>query len=120
MACDQSIIDRQGLLTQIHLLLVLILFYLQVSTPHKYDKCSPAECLRTTTFHRHSSPETLVQIRVIMRYLDHLLVTRPENSRQTIQRIELGAIAGARESPQKQTRHKHTKKGYTLQQLHTK
>ena len=98
---------------QIHLLLVLILFYLQVSTPHKYDECSPAECLRTTTFHRHSSPETLVQIRVIMRYLDHLLVTRPENSRQTIQRIELGAIAGARESPQKQTRNKH-KKGYTL------
>ena len=91
---------------QIHLLLVLISFYLQVSTPHKYDECSPAECLRTTTFHRHSSLETLVQIRVIVlrvivHYLDHLRVSRPENSRQTIQRTELGATAGARESLQK-------------------
>ena len=48
-APDQSIIDRQGLLMKILLLLVLMLFYLQVSTPHKYDECSPAECLRTTT-----------------------------------------------------------------------
>ena len=70
---------------------------------------SPAECFRTTTFQRHSSPETLVQIRVVMRYLDHLLVTRPDNSRQTIQRTDLGTIAGARESLQKQTRNKHTK-----------
>ena len=51
-----------------------------------------------------------MQIRVVMRYFDHLLVTRPDNSRQTIQRTELGAIAGAQESPQKQTRNKHTKK----------
>jgi len=53
------------------------------------------------------------KIRAIMLRLDHPLATRPENLRQTIQRTELGAIAGARESPQKQTRNKH-KKGYTL------
>ena len=67
-ASDQNIIDRQGLPMQIHLLLVLIMFYLQVSTPYKYEEYSPAECLRKTVVHRHSSPESLVQIRVIVRY----------------------------------------------------
>ena len=88
-ASDQNIIDRKGLLMQIHLLLVLIMFYLRVSTLYKYDECSPAQCLRTTIFTdtRPQNPSYkfellyVIIIRVIVDYLDHLLVTRSENSR---------------------------------------
>ena len=38
-ASDQSIIDRQGLLMQIHFLLVLISFYLQVKRLLHYTTC---------------------------------------------------------------------------------